>query len=478
MGSGLIFLKTAMQNVSNEATFLTGVIEGFYGPPWSSVERMTLFDWMRRCGFNTYMYAPKDDLKHRAQWRQQYTQTEAADLQTLIRAASEHGLEFLYALSPGLDITYSSTADHEALQGKLAQVLSLGAKHFCLLFDDIPDQMHPEDSKRWTSLAAAQASTTNAIFLWIRQQEPSSRFLFCPTPYCGRMAMREHGGKNYLAILGQELLPEIDVFWTGSEIIPEEITVQETRDLASLLRRKPVVWENLHANDYDGRRFYCGPYSGRPPELRQELAGLLCNPNCEFPVNFVPWLTLGKFLHGSPDWNPRQAYLEAMREWHSQFLTAGAPISYEDLVLFGDCHYLPYESGPEAEILFDLTRKLLQGDPLAMPDILAQFRERSERLRSCCARMAELINRPLFNAIHRRVWELREEIDLLQRCIEHRANPAIRHTPFRADFHLPHTYRGSFVAHLQKFLVQEADGAFTVAQSLETKRSTPETNPA
>jgi hypothetical protein len=34
------------------------------------------------------------------------------------------------------------------------------------------------------------------------------------------------------------------------------------------------------------------------------------------------------------------------------------------------------------------------------------------------------------------------------------------------------------VADLQKFLVQEADGAFTVAQSLETKRSTPETNPA
>ncbi len=46
--------------------FLAGVIEGFYGQPWTQAERFELFDWMASWGLNTYLYAPKDDLKHRA----------------------------------------------------------------------------------------------------------------------------------------------------------------------------------------------------------------------------------------------------------------------------------------------------------------------------------------------------------------------------------------------------------------------------
>ena len=31
---------------------------------------------MRRMGLSTYLYAPKDDYKHRLHWRQKYTQSE------------------------------------------------------------------------------------------------------------------------------------------------------------------------------------------------------------------------------------------------------------------------------------------------------------------------------------------------------------------------------------------------------------------
>eukprot|EP01052_Picozoa_sp_SAG31_P043394 SAG31_NODE_7213_length_1753_cov_2.334341_1_plen_45_part_10 len=31
-------------------------------------------------GLNTYMYSPKDDRKHRAAWREQYTTDELAEL--------------------------------------------------------------------------------------------------------------------------------------------------------------------------------------------------------------------------------------------------------------------------------------------------------------------------------------------------------------------------------------------------------------
>lgn len=56
---------------------------------------------------DSYLYAPKDDYKHRAFWRELYTVEEAEHLTSLILSAKEHGITFYYAISPGLDITYS-----------------------------------------------------------------------------------------------------------------------------------------------------------------------------------------------------------------------------------------------------------------------------------------------------------------------------------------------------------------------------------
>lgn len=60
---------------------------------------------------NSYIYAPKDDSKHRANWRDLYTVEEAEHLTSLITAANENGITFYYALSPGLDVTYSNTKE-------------------------------------------------------------------------------------------------------------------------------------------------------------------------------------------------------------------------------------------------------------------------------------------------------------------------------------------------------------------------------
>src|SRR5438093_11831203 len=83
--------------------FICGVVEGFYGRPWSAAQRGQLFAWMQSWGMNTYLYAPKDDLKHRLLWRELYTESDAAELKTLIRNCRGKGLNFVYAVAPGLD---------------------------------------------------------------------------------------------------------------------------------------------------------------------------------------------------------------------------------------------------------------------------------------------------------------------------------------------------------------------------------------
>lgn len=396
--------------MTEHAGFLAGAIEGFYGTPWTSSERVELFDWMAAWGLNTYVYAPKDDLHHRALWREPYGAEEANRLRSLIEACRARNLRFVYGLSPGLDIHYGREAELDCLRERLEQMIALGCGDFSLLFDDIPDAMNRDDRDRWGSFGSAQCHVANAVFTWLRARTPESRFLFCPTAYCGRMAAAKLGGEDYLVTVGRELLPGIDVFWTGPDIVSREITVAHVREIASLLRRKPVVWDNLHANDYDGRRFFCGPYSGRPPELRGEVRGLLSNPNSEFPLNYIPVRTLAAFIKASDSWDPRAAYLAAMAEWSSSFTTVRGPVSLEQLVLFGDCYYLPHEEGPEAEAIIQAVRRMLE-EP-NNPSARESFQARASPLRAFCAALTELHHRPLFHALSRRAWELREQLDL------------------------------------------------------------------
>ena len=439
--------------------FLSGVIEGFYGKPWTSAERLELFGWMARWGLNTYFYAPKDDLHHRALWREPYSAADLGELAQLVDACRQRNIRFVYALSPGLDIRYRDETDLDRLYARVEQMLAVGCEHFSLLFDDIPGFLSPQDVERWGSLASAQCHVANAVFTWTRARVSrgqsrdlhDARFIFCPTAYCGSMARRNLGGEGYLATIGRELSPEIDVLWTGPNIISREITVTHVQELQGILRRKPLIWDNLHANDYDGRRFFCGPYSGRPPELRSMVAGLLSNPNNEFPLNYVPLRTLAEFVRSDGTWDPRESYRAAMREWWPSFATVGLPVALEDLMLFGDCYYLPHEEGLEAEAFYELARGLMAGDSAQWGADAAAFRQQATRLRDLCVRLTELRHRPLFHALSRRIWDLREQLDLVERCLDSRSGAT-------GAFQLPSSDSSGMATRLRHLVRQHAGG--------------------
>ncbi|MGV3520624.1 beta-N-acetylglucosaminidase domain-containing protein [Luteitalea sp.] len=442
--------------------FLSGVIEGFYGPPWTTAERHAAFDQMAAWGLDTYLYCPKDDLHHRAIWREPYGAADVATMAALVEACHARGLRFLYGIGPGLDIRYGDPADREALHARAAQMLAFGIDGLAVLFDDIPDRIDERDLARWGSLAGAQADVANELLPLVRAHTPDARVFFCPTPYCGRMVAAGHGGAGYLDALGAALHQDIGVFWTGPDIVSAEIGVDHMQDIARRLRRRPILWDNLHANDYDGRRVLLGPYAGRPLALRDEVAGILTNPNTEFPLDFMALRTLSLYLRADGTWDPRAAWLAALREWLPSFETVGGPIEFDDLVLLADCYYLPCEEGPRAEAL-------LARAHLALADTSASWREHATaclgeatRLRDLCGRLATLKQRPLFHALSRRIWDLREELDLLVRAVEARLATTDGTVAFRSDFHLPRTYRGGTAARLQRLLIQHPDGTFTV----------------
>ncbi|XP_063068010.1 protein O-GlcNAcase [Engraulis encrasicolus] len=266
------------------------LLAGFYGRPWSMEQRKVLFQWMQRWGLNTYLYGPKDDLKHRLLWRELYTPEEEVQVRTLICEAEARGLSFVYALSPGQDIIFSSACDLSLLKRKLSQVSELGCKAFAILFDDIDHSMCQADSEAFSSFAHAQVSVTNEIYSFLG--EPPI-FLFCPTEYCDSLCSPSVAKSPYLLTVGEDLMQGIAVIWTGSRVISRELSADSLSEVRTVLQRPPLLWDNLHANDYDSRRVFLGPFKGRPPGLHDHLSGLLLNPNCEFEANYIPLHTLG-----------------------------------------------------------------------------------------------------------------------------------------------------------------------------------------
>jgi len=305
------------------------VVEGFYGRPWTLDQRKDLFGKMQAWGMTSYLYAPKDDCKHRAFWRELYTVEEAEHLQSLISAAHENNVDFYYAISPGLDITYSNSKEVSTLKRKLDQVAQLGCKSFALLFDDIEAEISKPDKEAFQSFAHAQVSVTNEVYQHLGQPN----FFFCPTQYCTARAVPTIATSEYLKTIGAKLPMDIDIMWTGDKVIPKDITVASLDAITEVLKRPLVIWDNEHANDYDQRRIYLGPYSGRSPDLIPKLRGVLTNPNCEYGANFVAIRTLAAWAKTTVDGCSSLSVNDAVTaDIKLELCTGGMTGSTDDLV--------------------------------------------------------------------------------------------------------------------------------------------------
>jgi protein O-GlcNAcase/histone acetyltransferase len=380
----------------------------------------------------------------------------------LVRAYEQHGLRFIYGLSPGLDIRFSDETERNRIKARFDQLQKVGVQHFALLFDDLPGKMDDLDCRAFESLAAAQCDVTNAIFGWVRGQSAGARFLFCPTPYCDRMDRKQLGGAGYLDEVGRLLSPEIDVLWTGPEIVSAEIPIESIERLFHRIRRPPLIWDNLFANDYDFHRACCGPYSGRPVEIRRAVRGILINPNNEYPLNFIPLRTVAAFLHCQEQWKPREAFLNAIEQWLPCFDTVTRPLSLADLILLADCFYLPNSEGPEAERLLTLVDQLLAEPTESWGDSFSRFLEACARIQTLFDRLTELRDRELFSSWSRYAWALKEEFQIINAVLAQKKAGRDIVDGVQLDEFLPGTFRGGILGRLEHFVTMDDQGRIRV----------------
>lgn len=284
-----------------------GVIEGFYGPPYAPADRLWLIERIAAWGMNRYVYAPKDDPLHRAQWRTPYGTEALADFAALINAGRAAGVEVGFAVSPGLTITYSSAEDASALQAKFRVFHDLGARFFCLALDDVPSRfLQAADEAAFASLGDAHAALAHKV---AEAVGADSTLWVVPTDYVGV------GSTDYLERLGRSLAPEIEVGWTGRTVLSPTITAAEAATRAAALGRRLLIWDNFPVADGPMRpMLHLGPYAGRDPDLAEHASGVLLNPMSQAHASAVALRTAADYLRDPRGYEPEAAWRAACAE--------------------------------------------------------------------------------------------------------------------------------------------------------------------
>lgn len=315
---GLFFAKEDLKSLIRNGTVpvceaenfpslpLRGVVEGFYGKPYSMQQRHELLDFLSAHRMNTYLYAPKDDVFHRARWREPYPANELEELKQLAVHAKEVGVRFYYCLSPGLDFDYSDEKDFQALKEKLLLMCAIGVEDFALLFDDIDPSLNEASVKKFSSPALAHCEVVNFAEKNIPHAHP---LLFCPTDYF------QVGETPYRNIVKSALSPTVSVLWTGYNTVAEVVTSRDCILTKEAFGHELVLWDNYPVNDFEPkRRVYFGEVDNRTPALSQTHVGYLCNPSELFEASKVAISTAAEYAWDPEHYHANAAFLRAVKE--------------------------------------------------------------------------------------------------------------------------------------------------------------------
>jgi hypothetical protein len=297
-------------------TPLRGVVEGYYGRPWSGDERREVIRFCGTKDLRTFVYGPKNDPFHRDRWREPYPDDALVDLRKTARVAREARVRFVWAVSPALDVCYTCADDRRALRAKLRQLARAGVRRFAIFFDDVPEGLTAEgDVARFggsdgAAVARAHAYLTNGVDRWLRRRGLPGVVFMVPTDYDGNDC------NPYHEELGRRLRRGLPIGWTGSGVFAATITGAEAEGRRACLGGHPVVlWDNFPVNDAVlANSLHIGPFAGRGADLADALAGHLMNPMTQPHASLVALGAAARYFASPATYDAEVAWHESLAE--------------------------------------------------------------------------------------------------------------------------------------------------------------------
>ena len=330
-----------------------GVVEGFYGTPWSHSARLSQLDFYGKHKMNVYIYGPKDDPYHRDHWRDPYPEAEGRLISELAEHARQQGVNFYWAIHPGVDIKWT-TQDRDALVHKLELMYDLGVRAFAVFFDDIWGEGTKADK---------QAELLNYVDdNFISKKPDVVPLVFCPTEYNRAWANDQ---KGYLRTLGSTLHKSIEVMWTGNSVV--HCIDKESMDwINERIQRRGYIWWNFPVSDFVRDHILLGPAYGNGLDIAPDVSGFVSNPMEHAEASKIA-------LYGIADYTWNMQRYDADADWE-RALTEILPDAREALRTFAlynkdlgqNGHGFRREEGTE---LADVMAAVERGDKAA-PDMV------------------------------------------------------------------------------------------------------------
>ena len=277
-----------------------GLVEGYYGYPYSVEVKKDLMRYMMRYKMNTYMFGAKSDPYHSQMWKDAYPTTISAEqekngwltqnmLRDLAKVSEETKVNFIWAIHPGNEFLGSGTVISD-IMSKFEKMHKLGIRHFGVFVDDVGIPSSDADMKKnadrltelqkkieqkWNYEGAAAEDTVRPLH-------------FVPQIYCNSFASSVDQRQRFMSALSK--VPSyITVYSTGQGVwsVPNN---DHTQTVVNEFGRAMAWWWNYPCNDNaDGQLYPMDMYSNfvdmpsvgageRLPSTLNNCQGLIANP--------------------------------------------------------------------------------------------------------------------------------------------------------------------------------------------------------
>ena len=279
-----------------------GFIEGYYGNPWSVEDRAALMTWGGYYKLNSYFYAPKDDPKHNAKWRELYTEEE---IETQIRPLAEAGnaskCRFVYALHPYMynPITDYNYDDSMAImKAKFTQVIEAGVRQIAILADDAGNQGGSHYTKMLTDMTA-----------WIKEMQVEYPDLKLLLPFVTQEYM--YFGQSYY----RNFPENVQIVMTGGQVWGF-CSPSFTNSFYNNVGRGVYLWINWPCTDNSKNHLIMGGYADflQPGVDPNKVEGIMLNPMQQSEPSKV-----AIFGNACYTWNMWETRAEADAAWETAF---------------------------------------------------------------------------------------------------------------------------------------------------------------
>ena len=363
-----------------------GIIEGYYGVPYTAVVTKDLFRFMARYKLNTYMYGAKSDPYHSRYWSDPYPTTITPEQerigylsQDMMRdiTATAHAckVNFVWAIHPGK--AFASPTDRTVIDRimiKLESMHRLGVRQFGVFVDDVgvpsdPDIMRlcaqnlttlqRRIDERWNTAGAALDDTVKPLN-------------YVPQLYAYGWVQLEQGRAFYESL--RNTPSKVNIFITGRNVW----SVPNNHDLSLVswwLGREVSWWWNYPCNDNDMTKVFVGDmYTNFRDEthiistdrLQPQLSGtntIIINPMQQGELSKIGLFSVADYTWNNGAFNNERSWEAALpavvgKEYAPALRTIAPMLRYYDndaLNYFTVRYKQSVEQGhPTPELLIDL----------------------------------------------------------------------------------------------------------------------------